>query len=159
MILDSILTHDRSLCNLELSSKKKVFEFIADFLSSSSDTPLKQPDQLIELLNTRERLGTTAIGKGIAVPHCRCPKIDEPLGLLITLDKAIAFDALDGQKVDIIFVLMVPEKNHEQYLSMLTSLAELFDSIDFRNQVRKAESSEELFYAALNFERLHEHES
>ena len=65
--------------------KKKVFEFIADYISASSGAQLKSPDQLIELLNTRERLGTTAIGKGIAIPHCRCPTIKEPIGILIII--------------------------------------------------------------------------
>ncbi|MCY4044661.1 MAG: PTS sugar transporter subunit IIA [Cellvibrionales bacterium] len=153
MVLENILSYERSICQLDTSSKKKTFEFIADFLLSLSDTPDVTPDQLIEKLNAREKLGSTGIGKGVAIPHCRCPDLDEPTGLLITLERPIDFDAPDDQKVDILFVLIVPEENNEQHLTLLTELAELLSSIEFRNNMRKARTAEELYFAALNFER------
>lgn len=153
MILDTLLSPERSLAKLDLSSKKKVFEFIADFFTASEQTQLHQPDQLVDLLTSREKLGSTAIGKGIAIPHCRCAKVSEPIGLLMTLEKPVGFDAPDEQKVDIILVIVVPDENHDTHLPMLTNLASLFDSLDFRNQIRKAQTSEELYYTVINFER------
>jgi PTS system nitrogen regulatory IIA component len=153
MVLENILSYERSICRLDASSKKKTFEFIADFLLGLNDSPDITPDQLIEKLNAREKLGSTAIGKGVAIPHCRCPELTEPTGLLITLEHPINFDAPDNQKVDILFVLIVPEENNEQNLTLLTELADLLSSIEFRNHMRKAKTSEELYFAALNFER------
>ena len=104
MILESILSHERTICRLDSSSKKRTFEFIADFLSTLQSECHIKPDHLIDLLNKRERLGSTGIGKGIAIPHCRCKDIKQPLGLLITLKQPISFDAPDDQHVDIVFV-------------------------------------------------------
>lgn len=153
MILENILSRERTICRLESTSKKRTFEYIADLLSSLNNTPPIEPDHLIELLNTRERLGSTAIGKGIAIPHCRCTQVTEPMGFLITLQQPVDFDAPDDQKVDIIFLLLVPDDDGNDYLSLLSSLADLFRSIEFRNQIRKVDTSDSLYYTALNFER------
>ncbi|CAA0081260.1 Nitrogen regulatory protein [BD1-7 clade bacterium] len=154
MIIEHILTPERTACNVATSSKKRTFEFIADRLGQSQPaSPCINADNLLEHLNARERLGSTGIGKGIAIPHCRCSDITETIGLLIKLKKPVDFDAPDDQPVDILFVMVVPQDANDQHLQILSSLAELFHQAEFRNQLRKAQTNDELYMAALNYEK------
>ncbi len=156
MMIENILTPERSVALLNASSKKRTFEFIADKLSQpESATPCINADSLLEHLNARERLGSTGIGKGIAIPHCRCSDIQDTQGLLIKLKKPIDYDAPDDQPVDILFVLIVPQDANDQHLNILSSLAELFHQAEFRNELRKAQTNDELYWAAVNYERSH----
>lgn len=149
MTIEDILTRERTSCNLSLSSKKRAFEYIADFIASS--TANIDADELYEHLNQREQLGSTGIGNGIAIPHCRCSNIDKTIGALITLSDPIDFDAVDNHPVDIIFVLLVPEEANDEHLKTLSHLAEQLDKISYRNQLRKTDSDEDLFLAALDY--------
>lgn len=146
MIIDDILTQARTSSNVTLSSKKRTFEYIADFLASTISEV--DADDLFEHLTQRERLGSTGIGNGIAIPHCRCSNVTETTGALITLKDPINFDAIDDHPVDIIFVLLVPKDANDVHLKSLSMLAEHLDKTEYRNNLRKAQSQEELFNAA-----------
>ncbi len=148
MIIDDILNEDRTRCKISLSSKKRTFDFIADFLAST--VPEINADDLFEHLTQREQLGSTGIGNGIAIPHCRCSNVSETTGALITLQDPIEFDAIDQHPVDIIFVLLVPKEANDAHLKTLSSLAQRLDQTTFRNQLRKAEDNTSLFQAAIS---------
>ena len=147
MVIDDILNQERTSCKISLSSKKRIFDFISDFLASS--LPEINADDLFEHLTQREQLGSTGIGNGIAIPHCRCSNVTQTTGALITLQDPIDFDAADNHPVDIIFVLLVPKEANDEHLKTLSHLAERLDQTTFRNQLRKADDNLSLFQAAI----------
>lgn len=144
--LDQILTQERTVCCAPGVSKKRLFETIADIVSS--DQASLPYDDLLESLTAREKLGSTGIGQGIAIPHCRIGNCANPLGTLITLEKPIAFDAPDDQPVDLLFVLLVPEEAHQQHLDILANIARLFSQNDFCQELRAARDNRTLYETA-----------
>ena len=110
-------------------------------------------EALFEQLINREKLGSTGIGNGIAIPHCRSESIDKVCTALITLEQAIDFDAVDGNPVDVLFILVVPSASCEQHLETLSNLAKLLDNAEYRNKLRQASSNQELFERAIAFNK------
>ena len=143
MIIQHILTPGRTFCDASGVSKKKVLESIAETLSK--EVPAINASELFEALVARERLGTTGLGHGIALPHCRFKSCPEPTGLLARLEEPIDFDAVDREPVDLVFALIVPEGDHQKHLEILKNLAERFNNEDIRNQLRQAENAEAMF--------------
>ena len=99
----------------------------------------------------REKLGSTGLGAGIAIPHCRIGNCTHALGTLVTLDEAIDFDAPDGKPVDILFVLLVPDEAQQQHLDILASIAELFSQHAFCASVRQADKPSLLYETATHW--------
>lgn len=148
MQLSSILSPNRTLCGAPGSSKKRVLENIASFISE--DSPALNANQVFEHLISREKLGSTGLGNGIAIPHCRIKDCDHIIGSLIRLDEAVDFDAMDGVPVDLLFVLLVPEDVQGEHLEVLAKLAEMFSDSAFCKQLRQAKTSEALYALAAN---------
>lgn len=144
--LASMLTPQRTHCGAHDKSKKRIFETAATIIGE--DQPHLNPTDIFAALNARERLGSTAMGQGIAVPHCRISNCSKTIGTLITLDKPINFEAPDNEPVDIIFVLLVPEEAHEDHLNTLASLARLFSTEHYCQSLRQAKSNQALYDAA-----------
>ncbi len=146
MKITDILSLDRTRCDVPGISKKRVLEFIADFFSEHTD--FVDANQLYHELLNRERLGSTGIGEGIAVPHCRlsgCPRIT---GILLKLSSPVDFDAIDGAPVDLIFALVVPDEQNDEHLQTLSAIAELLQSSDVREQLRSCSNSSKLYQIA-----------
>lgn len=141
--ISQILTPERTLLGAQCTSKKRVIEYISGFLADKIDD--SQSDEIYEKLIAREKLGSTGIGEGIAIPHSRLQECDDTLGALFVLDQAVDFDAIDRKPVDIVFVLLVPEEATEQHLQTLSMLAQKFNDEDFRHTLRQATSSEDLY--------------
>lgn len=151
MIINRILEPKLTLCQAPGNSKKRVLENIAELVHQHNNSI--DAEDLFKLLTARERLGSTAIGHGIAIPHCRSAQVTSTIGCLVKLKDAIAFDAHDDLPVDIIFVLIVPENATDEHLNTLAELAELLDQASYRNCLRQAQTSEELYNAATHFEK------
>ena len=143
MKLQDILTPDCTVCAAPGSSKKRILEF----LSSLAAEKLADHDtfQLLESLVKRERMGSTGIGNGIAIPHGRLANASEPIAVVVTTEEAINFDAIDHRHVDIFIALFVPEGECENHLSTLQSIAKIFQNKQFCKQVRNCQSNLELF--------------
>ncbi|HSB96416.1 MAG TPA: PTS sugar transporter subunit IIA [Spongiibacteraceae bacterium] len=148
MNLSSILTIDRSLCRVPAPDKQQALESSARFIAGTTGL---DANTLLLSLQARERLGSTGLGSGIAIPHCRLKNLDAVVGGLITLAEPIDFDAIDDAPVDILFVLLAPEHAMQQHLNTLAALAELFNQAAFRQQLRNATTAEQLFHAAVAF--------
>lgn len=133
------------------NSKKRALENIANYISQQINSI--DNEELFEQLTARERLGSTAVGKGMAIPHCRNSHIEKSVMCVVKLKQAIDFDANDDQPVDVLFVLLVPEHCDEDHLKILSELAKLMDEAEFRNQLRKSDSKEALYNAAVNYQR------
>ncbi|MDF1781605.1 MAG: PTS IIA-like nitrogen regulatory protein PtsN [Alcanivoracaceae bacterium] len=150
MRVRELLTPQHTYVDVHGVSKKRLLDQVAQF---AADTCPELTEQLVfDALIARERLGSTGIGEGIAIPHCRMAACDKPIGMLLKLDEAIDFESIDGKLVDLVFVLLVPEANPEQHLKTLSHLAALFNESGFREQLRTATTSENLYQRASSSE-------
>jgi len=144
--LTEILSPERTVCRAPGVSKKRLFETIARIISD--DRPSLVYEDVFSQLIAREKLGSTGLGQGIAIPHCRIDACPEPLGTLITLEQSIDFDAPDDQPVDLLFALLVPGEAHQQHLDILANVARLFSQASFCQRLRSAGDDRELFEIA-----------
>ena len=147
MQIESLISPGRTLCGIEGGSKKRALELLAN--SIAQDIPEIDADELFRRLIGRERLGSTGIGHGVAIPHCRIDRCEAAVGALITLADPIDFDAIDSQPVDILFAMLVPEDAHDEHLQTLATLAGALNNPDYRQRLRKATSDEDLYQAAI----------
>lgn len=142
MFPENFLTIGRISYRSEAGSKKRVLEEIGGLLASST-SGLSQ-EQVFDKLLERERLGSTGVGQGIALPHARIEGVTEASGALVRLASGIDFDAIDNQQVDLVFGLIVPEQATEAHLQLLAQLASLFNNEKFCTQLREAVDSESM---------------
>ena len=143
MSLNSVLTPLRTLDGVPGGSKKRLLEFFSKFISQQ--LPTLESTEVFDKLIARERLGSTGIGEGIAVPHCRISNCTESVGTFIRLKDKIDFDAIDGKPVDMLFVLLVQEEATDEHLQLLSSLAEKFSDPEFCRTLRTAPNSDALY--------------
>ncbi|MGM0430019.1 MAG: PTS IIA-like nitrogen regulatory protein PtsN [Pseudomonadota bacterium] len=143
MQLSELLSPDCTKCAVEGASKKRLLETISQIVAPKL-SGITRHDIFESLLN-RERLGSTGIGLGIAIPHGRLPNANQPVAVLLTLDEPIEFDSIDNQPVDIIFALLVPESEHENHLQTLASVARRMNDKDCTRALRQADSDKALY--------------
>jgi len=143
LTIDNILAPDLTLCKVPASSKKRVLEFIAEQIRQHNDS--LGESQIFNNLIARERLGSTGIGQGIAIPHCRLEGLEHVIGVLITLEEAVEFDAIDNQPVDLVFALVVPKEATSEHLELLSQLAEKFNESTFCDSLRQCEDAQTLY--------------
>lgn len=138
----SLLSRNRVRCQVQARSKKRAMELVAELLAA--DIRNLSRSDIFEALNSRERLGSTGLGQGMALPHGRVNALRDPLGACITLDEPIDFDAPDRQRVDVLFALLVPEACNRQHLQILAGLAEMFNDPNVRDELRAQTEPERL---------------
>jgi len=138
MNITSLLSPDRVVCCDDIGSKKRLLEELADLLGSSSQQ-LPHQDIFDSLLN-REKLGSTGLGKGVALPHGRLAALQEPVCAFIKVDPAVDFDAVDDAPVDLVFSLLVPEDSTEEHLQVLSTIAEIFSNQAICDSLRNCQS-------------------
>ena len=146
--IDSILTPERTVKSAPISSKKKVLEYLSSFISDQiADS---SADEIFERLLNRERMGSTGIGEGIAIPHCRLKQCDSTFSVLLHLENPIDFDAIDRQPVDLIFALIVPEEATDEHLNTLSMLAQKLSQAEYRDALRNSSDSQNLYQKAIS---------
>lgn len=148
MQIESILSPELTFCNVEGVSKKRVLETSAELIAGRIESI--KADQIYDALIAREQLGSTGLGNGIAIPHCRVQKCANTVGCLVKLENGIDFDAIDNKPVDLLFFLLVPENTVEGHLEVLRTLAENFSRPEYCQRLREAQSDEELYEAAVS---------
>lgn len=153
MKIHDILTQKMTRCDLPGSSKKRVLENLSTFVTDQLDGNTEQADTLFHNLVARERLGSTGIGEGVAIPHCRVPGFHRIHGCLIKLEHPVDFGALDDKPVDLIFALVVPEEQNDEHLATLARIAGIMQNDQSRESLRQCQNNEELFNTALQLER------
>ncbi len=136
------LNIERVSCSNSARSKKRILEKVGRLLASA--VPDLTQDMVFDKLLERERLGSTGLGQGIALPHARMPGVEQACGAFLQLEIAADFDAIDQQPVDLVFALLVPEEATQKHLQLLATLASLLSDKIFCNQLRSAESDESL---------------
>ncbi|KGE03222.1 PTS sugar transporter subunit IIA [Pseudohaliea rubra] len=141
--LKELLSPARTQRGVKGTSKKAIFEEVAALVAA--DHPELDVGDLIGKLLAREKLGSTGLGGGVAIPHCRLANCAEPLGALVTLGEPADFDAPDDTPVDLLVVLVVPEEAHQDHLDILASIARLFSQAPLRAALRACESNRALY--------------
>jgi PTS system nitrogen regulatory IIA component len=145
-LIAPLLSLDTTLLDLSFSSKKKLFEHAADLFAQTHG--LKSTDIFTSLFE-RERLGSTALGYGIAIPHGRIKGLKDACGALYRLSTPLDFDAPDNQPVSLCFILLVPKDANERHLQILGELAQLFGDEVMRTNMLAAATPDDLL-AMLN---------
>jgi len=140
-LLADLLDAGRVQFDLNLASKKSVLERAADLLARGDDRADRRT--IFEALCRRERLGSTALGHGVAIPHCRVEQSGVSAAFL-RLARSIEFDSPDGGGIDLFFALAVPERCSEQHLRLLATIAELCSDDRVREEMRSAGDFSEL---------------
>ncbi len=142
MLVSDLLSPDRVLPFVKTSSKKKLLELVSEALVKNDETLNSR--EVYESLCARERLGSTGLGKGVAIPHGRVHGSSGVQAVFIRLSKPLAYDAIDGEPVDLLFALAVPENCTRDHLKLLSQIAERFSDADLLEKLRNAEDAGEL---------------
>ena len=145
--IEDILSPERSLVDVQVSSKKKLLEQLATIIATTLGDA--SADDIYERLLNRERMGSTGIGEGIANPHCRLLQCQQAIGMLLRLEEPIDYDAIDGKPIDLVFALLVPEEATDEHLQILATLAGNFSQEEYRDALRKAPDARHLYLRAI----------
>ncbi len=146
MTIEPYLTSDCVIALSDAPSAKAVLSTLAHLLSEHC--PVLSEDQVFKGLLARERLGSTALAHGVALPHTKASGLSEPVAALITTQAPVDFAALDNKKVDIIVGLLMPS-DPQQHLDVLKEFASKLSQEEYRHSLRAATTSEMLFSVAI----------
>jgi len=127
--------------NDDSKSKKSVLEKLASILSGTTGI---DADIIFNKLYEREKLGSTSVGNGVALPHARLDGINMPFISVVVLEEAIDFDNIDDFDVDIVVCLVVPLRQTEDHITLLSSLSQILDNISNRKKIRDSRNSEQI---------------
>src|SRR6266853_237908 len=127
---------------LKVNSKKQAIQELA---ARAAGLTGQSERDILEILQQRERLGSTGIGNGIAIPHGKLPKLERLFGMFARLDRPIEFEALDSQPVDLIFLLLAPEAAGADHLKALARVARLLRDADVARKLRQSRDAAALY--------------
>jgi nitrogen PTS system EIIA component len=139
--ISQLLPPSNVIIDLDVASKKRVFEQAGLLFENTFQIAR---NQVFDSLFAREKLGSTGLGQGVAIPHGRIRGLREAVAALVRMKEAIPFDAPDGQPVSIACILLVPEKATDQHLQILSELAQMFSDKKFRESILKSKNAEEI---------------
>ena len=146
MKISDLLSPADVLIDVRASNKRLLLQELAAKAATSLNLRV---DQIAPDLLKREELGSTGVGGGVAIPHARLPDLQRPFGLLARLKQPIEFDAIDGQPVDIVFVLLLPANVEEGQLGALALVARTLRSSETLGRLRRARDASELHSAVV----------
>ena len=141
MPISALLSQDRVACHQDASSKKRSLELLSRLLSSG--LPEYSDGELFDSLIARERLGSTGLGHGVALPHGRLSGLSAPIAAFVTLETGVDYDAIDNRPVDLLFALLVPEESTDEHLQILARLAAMFSDADLCGALRDCSTSQQ----------------
>ena len=141
MTISALLSPERIFLDTEITSKKKLLELIANVVADL--TNLTESSIYNGLLG-RERLGSTGLGQGFAVPHARVADLDQTVACFFRLSEPVNFEAPDDRPVDLVFCIVIPEEATEEHLMILSSLARIFSRNEVCDAIRQAGDKREI---------------
>lgn len=144
-----LLAPTHVLLDLAVSSKKRLFEQAALLFENHQGI---ERGKVFDALFARERLGSTGLGEGVAIPHGRIKGLREAVAAVVRVDHAIPFDAPDGQPVQLLVFLLVPEHATEEHLEILSEVAELLSDRTVRDRLMTTEDPAQLFRVLSSWE-------
>ena len=142
MKIADILRPEDVILDLRAADKPRVLE---DLARRSAELAGVEASAISEVLNARERLGSTGMGAGIAIPHARLPSLMRPMGLFARLRQPVEFDAIDAQRVDLVFLLLLPPQAHAEHLNALACVARKLRDDQVKAELRKAHVSDQIY--------------
>ena len=131
-LISQLLPLSNVIINLDVASKKRVFEQVGLLFENTCQIARSQ---VFDSLLARERLGSTGLGQGVAIPHGRIKGLRDAVAALVTMKEPIQFDAPDGQPINIACILLVPEKANDKHLQILSELAQMLSDKNFRENI------------------------
>ena len=134
MNVSEILRPNCIRLDADATSKKRVLESASELLADSDE--VLSPREVFDCLIAREKLGSTGLGHGVAIPHGRFAGLDKTIGVFLRVPKGVDFDAPDDKPVDLVFALLVPEDSTEEHLQVLANIASYFNSKGSRDALR-----------------------
>lgn len=134
-LISKILPAENVILDADSSSKKRVFERVGILFENTQQIARSQ---VFDSLFAREKLGSTGLGQGVAIPHGRIKGLRDAVAAFVKTQAPIPFDAPDGQAVNLIFVLLVPERATDLHLQLLGELAQMFSDKSFREQLQNS---------------------
>lgn len=151
MLIAALLVNADNISHQDdATSKKRVLESLSHMLAAN--TPAANAEKVFQVLLERERLGSTGLGRGVAIPHARVPGLPHTIGAMMTLKKPVDFEASDGQPIDIVFGLLVPDESTDHHLQHLSRLVTLFRDADTCEKIRNAPDAEAIFELLLSID-------
>ncbi len=150
MELSSIIAQDGVFANLKPNSKKQLLQELA--AAGAAHIGLDERT-IFDVLLQREKLGSTGVGNGVAIPHGKLPQIPHIFGILARLQKPIAFDAMDEQPVDIVFMLLAPEGSGADHLKALSRIARVLRDQSTLTQIRNTDDAESIHNLLTSLEK------
>ncbi len=148
MLISDLLNPESIRFDVHSSSKKRLLEIISEELARNSQDISAR--EIFESLCARERLGSTGLGKGVAIPHGRVKGNRAIQASFIRLKKPLPYDAVDGEPVDLLFAMAVPESCNEDHLKLLAHIAEIFSDPELLKALREADDSSTLLQLLAN---------
>jgi nitrogen PTS system EIIA component len=142
MPLTDLLTPQAVMPALKVNSKKQALQELAARAAALCG---RSDREVLDVLAQRERLGSTGIGNGIAIPHGKLPKLERLFGVFARLDRPIDFEALDGQPVDLLFLLLAPEAAGADHLKALARVARLLRDPEVARKLRESRDAEAIY--------------
>ena len=127
---------------LRVNSKKQILQELA---SKAAELCGQSERTILEILQQREKLGSTGVGNGIAIPHGKLPKLGKLFGLFARLERPVDFEALDGQPVDLVFLLLAPEGAGADHLKALARIARLLRDQDVAKKLRASRDAQAIY--------------
>jgi nitrogen PTS system EIIA component len=140
--LTDLIAPDAVIPALKVISKKQALQELAARAAALTG---QNERSIVEVLMQREKLGSTAVGNGIAIPHGKLPKLEKLFGMFARLGRPIDFEALDAQPVDLIFLLLAPEGAGADHLKALARVARLLRDPDVVHKLRASQEAEALY--------------
>jgi PTS system nitrogen regulatory IIA component len=148
-LIAKLLPVENVVADLEVASKKRVFEHAGLLFENNQHV---SRNHVFDSLFAREKLGSTGLGQGIAIPHGRIKGLKEAVGAMIRMHEPIPFDAPDGQPVNLIFVLLVPERATDLHLQILSELAQMFSDPAFRDSLLNSTGADAMHQAITDWQ-------
>ena len=142
MEITDLINLESIVPDLRASSKKQILQELASYAAKL--IPEEQHD-ILDVLLERERLGTTGVGHGVAIPHGKFANLDRPYGLFARLDQAVDFESLDDQPVDLVFLLLVPETAGADHLKALAKVSRTLRDSNICDKIRGSEGGDAIF--------------
>ncbi len=142
MEIEDLLSSDNVIADFKASSKKQTIQSLSRKLADHQGLDARE---VFEKLLERERLGSTGVGKGVAIPHARVMGLDRIVGLFARLPNPIEFDSVDDQPVDLVFMLLAPEEAGAEHLKALAKVSRLLRSDDMCKKLRLTADSSALY--------------
>ena len=134
-LISKVMPPENVILDTDSTSKKRIFERIGILFEN---TQRVARSQVFDSLFAREKLGSTGLGHGVAIPHGRIKGLRDAVATFVKTQTAIPFDAPDGQPVNLIFVLLVPERATDLHLQLLGELAQMFSDKTFREKLQSS---------------------